>query len=212
MTLFPFPIPIPRCDPIPIPYIPYSPAIPPSKLPPLQYPDRFEVRYVSANGGTRWKRGWLNVSIVCVGECVGIEEIDDGIWNVYFWPLKLGRLIERHMKIEDEFGRLRRLMHEPNPCGASALHVCALIGAFATLRHRSVISFPHNEPENSTRTWKSVTHAPSFLLPISPTSQLFNINGTVYQSSLTLRSLAVSPMSLRQPEKTLSGLIVSSAL
>jgi hypothetical protein len=27
---------------------------------------------------------------------------------VYFGPLKLGRLLERHMKIEDAFGRLSR--------------------------------------------------------------------------------------------------------
>ena len=30
-----------------------SPRKMPNKLPPLEYPDRFEVRYVSANGGTR---------------------------------------------------------------------------------------------------------------------------------------------------------------
>lgn len=80
----------------------------PDKLPPLEYPDRFEVRYVSANGGIRWKRDWVNVSTVCIGEYVGLEEIDDGIWSVYFGPLKLGRLIERHMRIEDQFGRLWR--------------------------------------------------------------------------------------------------------
>jgi len=80
----------------------------PSKLPPLVYPDRFEVRYVSANGGIRWNRGWINVSTVCIGEYVGLEEIDNEIWNVYFGPLRLGRLLERHMKIEDAFGRLTR--------------------------------------------------------------------------------------------------------
>ncbi len=80
----------------------------PSTVPPLEYPDRYEVRYVSANGGIRWNRDWVNVSIVCVGEYVGLEEIDNGIWNVYFGPLKLGRLIERHMRIEDEYGRLNR--------------------------------------------------------------------------------------------------------
>lgn len=80
----------------------------PNKLPPLEYPDRFEVRYVSANGGIRWNNGWLNVSIVCAGEYVGLEEIDDGVWNVYFGPLKLGRLLERHMRIEDIYGRLKR--------------------------------------------------------------------------------------------------------
>lgn len=85
-----------------------SPRPMPNKLPPLEYPDRFEVRYVSANGGIRWKRDWVNVSTVCIGEYVGLEEIDDGIWSVYFGPLKLGRLIERHMRIEDQFGRLWR--------------------------------------------------------------------------------------------------------
>ena len=62
----------------------------PDKLPPLEYPDRFEVRYVSANGGIRWNKRWVNVSITCMGEYVGLEEIDDGVWNVYFGPLKLG--------------------------------------------------------------------------------------------------------------------------
>lgn len=80
----------------------------PAKLPPLEYPDRFEVRYVSANGGIRWNCRWVNVSTVCIGEYVGLEEIDDGIWTVYFGPLKLGRLHERHLRIEDAYGRLRR--------------------------------------------------------------------------------------------------------
>jgi putative transposase len=85
-----------------------SPREMPTKLPPLEYPDRFEVRYVSANGGIRWHHQWVNVSHVCVGAYVGLEEIDDGIWNVYFGPLKLGRLLERHMRIEDAYGRLKR--------------------------------------------------------------------------------------------------------
>jgi putative transposase len=85
-----------------------SPRPMPSKLPPLEYPDRFEVRYVSANGGIRWNRRWINVSITCAGEDVGLEEIDDGVWNVYFGPLKLGRLLERHMRIEDAYGKLTR--------------------------------------------------------------------------------------------------------
>lgn len=66
------------------------------------------VRYVSANGGMRWTCAWVNVSIICAGEYVGLEEIDEGIWNVYFGPLKIGRLHERHMRIKDEYGRLKR--------------------------------------------------------------------------------------------------------
>jgi transposase InsO family protein len=85
-----------------------SPRPMPNKLPPLQYPDRFEVRYVSANGGIRWHCQWVNVSHVCTGEHVGLEEIDNGVWNIYFGPLKLGRLLERHMRIEDAYGQLKR--------------------------------------------------------------------------------------------------------
>jgi putative transposase len=80
----------------------------PNKLPALEYPDRFEVRYVSANGGIRWNSQGVNVSITCAGDYVGLEEIDDGVWNVYFGPLKLGRLLERYMRIEDAYGRLKR--------------------------------------------------------------------------------------------------------
>ena len=47
-----------------------SPRPMPSKLPPLDYSGHFEVRYVSFNGGIRWKRDWVNVSIVCAGEYV----------------------------------------------------------------------------------------------------------------------------------------------
>lgn len=85
-----------------------SPRPMPDRLPPLEYPDRFEVRYVSANGGIRWNKAWVNVSVTCAGEYVGLEEIDDGVWNVYFGPLKLGRLLERYMRIEDAYGRLKR--------------------------------------------------------------------------------------------------------
>jgi putative transposase len=85
-----------------------SPRPMPNRLPPLEYPDRFEVRYVSANGGIRWHHQGVNVSHTCIGEYVGLEDIDDGVWHVSFGPLKLGRLLERHRRIEDAYGRLTR--------------------------------------------------------------------------------------------------------
>jgi putative transposase len=85
-----------------------SPRKMPNKRPPLEYPDRFAVRYVSANGGIRWHPQGVNVSHTCVGEYVGLEAIDDGVWNVSFGPLTRGRLLERHMRIEEVYGRLKR--------------------------------------------------------------------------------------------------------
>lgn len=37
-------------------YIPSGREMP-DRLPPLEYPDRFETRYVSYNGGIRWNKG-----------------------------------------------------------------------------------------------------------------------------------------------------------
>lgn len=85
-----------------------SPRPYPNTLPPLEYPASFEVRLVSDNGGIKWNRQWVNVSQVLGGEYIGLEEIDDGEWNVYLGRMKLGRFHERLNRIEDAEGRLSR--------------------------------------------------------------------------------------------------------
>jgi putative transposase len=80
----------------------------PTKRPPLESPDRFAGRDGRATGGLRWTHPWGNVSPVGVGAAVGLEDIDDGVCNVSFGPLQLGRLLERHRRIEDAYGRLTR--------------------------------------------------------------------------------------------------------
>jgi transposase InsO family protein len=85
-----------------------SPRQMPDKLLTPEYPDRFEVRYVSANGGIRWQSQWVNVTGALIGEYVGLEEVGDGLWDVYFGPKKIGRLHERLMRIEDCYGRTSR--------------------------------------------------------------------------------------------------------
>ena len=64
----------------------------PSKLPPLHYPAHFEVRKVSSNGGIRWHARWINVSHLLDGQFIGLEEIADGVWTVFFGPVSLGWL------------------------------------------------------------------------------------------------------------------------
>jgi transposase InsO family protein len=85
-----------------------SPRAMPDTLQSPQYPDRFEVRYVSANGGIRWRKQWVNVTSALIDEHVGLEEVDDGQWDVYFGTMKLGRLHERLMRIEDHLCRTKR--------------------------------------------------------------------------------------------------------
>jgi putative transposase len=78
----------------------------PAKLPPLEYPAHFEVRRVMISCGIRWKCTWVAVSAACIGQYIGFEEIDDGLWNVYLGALKLGRFDERLGRIEDVYSRL----------------------------------------------------------------------------------------------------------
>jgi putative transposase len=85
-----------------------SPRPMPTKLLPMEYPDRFETRLVSGNGGIRWHKHWVNVSSALTGENIGLELIDDGQWDVYFGVKRIGRFLERHMRIEDHTGRMYR--------------------------------------------------------------------------------------------------------
>jgi hypothetical protein len=75
---------------------------------PLEYPGHFELRKVSRNGGIRWQKAGVNVSHVLAEETVGFEAVADGLWDVYYRSVKLGRFSERTGRIEDDRGRLTR--------------------------------------------------------------------------------------------------------
>jgi hypothetical protein len=76
-----------------------SPRPFPTHLPAVEYPGHFRVYYVSRNGGIRFGNRWVNLTHVLIEEYVGLEEIDDGVWNVYFGSFLLGRFDERDRHI-----------------------------------------------------------------------------------------------------------------
>jgi len=75
----------------------YSPSLRPmpAALPGPEYPGHFEVRWLSKDGNIRFKRHQLFVSTALAHEWVGLEEIEDGVWSVYFYDRLLARLDER---------------------------------------------------------------------------------------------------------------------
>lgn len=93
----------------------YKPSLKsyPSKTPKVEYPIHFEVRFVSANSHFRWKHNYIPVGKTLADEYVGLEEVMDGIWVVYFSWKRLGFLDERKMRIIDDLGRLKRCNVEP---------------------------------------------------------------------------------------------------
>jgi putative transposase len=80
----------------------------PKEVPELIYPAHYETRLVSKNSGMRWNSQWVAVSQTCAGLHVGLEQVDHGLWDVYLGPVKLGRLLEEKLRIEDHLGRLKR--------------------------------------------------------------------------------------------------------
>lgn len=73
----------------------------------LSYPAHFEVRLVSQDATMRWKSRKVAVSHILKRETVGLEEIDDGVWSIYFGPVHLGWLDEKDGRIMDTLGAHR---------------------------------------------------------------------------------------------------------
>jgi hypothetical protein len=48
------------------------------QLRPITYPEHFEIRLVSTNGGVRWNKRWVNVSHILATLPVGFEPLASG--------------------------------------------------------------------------------------------------------------------------------------
>jgi transposase InsO family protein len=76
-----------RWTPSPRPY--------PERILPPEYPGHLEVRRVSRDGAVSLKGRVYFVSEVLARQRVGLEEVDDGMWNIVYYTTLLGRLDER---------------------------------------------------------------------------------------------------------------------
>ncbi len=86
-----------------------SPREFPNRIKPYEYPLEFNVRRVSRNGAIRWPGDrWLCISTSLIQENIGLEEINDGFWCVWFCNIRLGYFDEKKLRIEDDLGRYKR--------------------------------------------------------------------------------------------------------
>ena len=47
---------------------------------------------MSRNGGFRWASKRVTLSHLLEGQYVGLEEVGDGVWDVYFSNVRLGQM------------------------------------------------------------------------------------------------------------------------
>jgi len=76
-----------------------SPRPFPTRLVPPEYPSHFELRRVSNAGHFRLGAHQIFISHALRGDHLGLEEIDDGLWNILYYKTLLGRLDQRTGKI-----------------------------------------------------------------------------------------------------------------
>lgn len=76
-----------------------SPRLMPTRIEEPSYPKHFEVRKVSSGGTIKFKNRIPFLGQALANEFVGLEEIENGIWSVYFYQTELGRFNETEFVI-----------------------------------------------------------------------------------------------------------------
>lgn len=77
-----------------------------SKIGSWDYPSNLQVRRVFKNGAIRWRSdNWVMVSTALIDKYIGLEELGNGIWRVFFRSELLGYLDEKNLRIQDVKGR-----------------------------------------------------------------------------------------------------------
>ena len=77
-----------------------SPRPYPSRLPELEYPSGFTVRRVRRGGDIKWQGKHIYVTNTLIGEPIGLYQVDEDLWSVYYGALELGRLDARCARVE----------------------------------------------------------------------------------------------------------------
>jgi transposase InsO family protein len=72
-----------------------SPRVYPDVLPPIEYPGHYIVKRVTNAGTVRFKKRLVFIANALKQHPIGLEEVDDGIWSIYFCRVLLGRIDER---------------------------------------------------------------------------------------------------------------------
>lgn len=71
----------------------------PARLREPEYPGHCVVRQVRSNGILYFRNREPFLSELLSGQCIGLEEIADGVWSIYFYDLLLARFDERTGKV-----------------------------------------------------------------------------------------------------------------
>jgi len=79
----------------------------PEKIEQYHYPPGIRLQYVTKNGAIRWRTHyWIYMCQALAGKHVGMQELGNGIWKVYYRTIFLGYLNEKLIKMKQKSIRL----------------------------------------------------------------------------------------------------------
>jgi putative transposase len=80
----------------------------------LTYPEYFAVRRVQDNGTISMRGNMVYITHLLKGYKIGLDEIEQGVWDAYFGPVRLGRFDERDVKRKSaSYLSLKSVTHVP---------------------------------------------------------------------------------------------------
>jgi hypothetical protein len=86
-------------DQVPATLFTPSPRPYPSHIQQPSYPGHFQVRRVDTAGALKWHGSSLFIGKALRTEILGFQEIDNGIWSIYFFNHLLARFNEQSMQL-----------------------------------------------------------------------------------------------------------------
>ena len=72
-----------------------SPRPYPRRLPPVEYPGHYLVKRITSGGTFRFGRRLLFLATPLEGYDVGLDEVEEGVWSIYFCNVLVARFDER---------------------------------------------------------------------------------------------------------------------
>lgn len=93
----------------------HSPRPYPLILPKITYPDNYSVRQVRSNGEIRWRSDLVFITEILIGEPVGLNQLDEQYWSLYYGPVPLAILDAQKKRLvppKESAPTLKQLMKE----------------------------------------------------------------------------------------------------
>ena len=71
----------------------------PEQLPEVSYPQNFQVRRVRQAGEILWRNHRTYMTTILIGELIGLEQLDEDRWQIWFSKFRIGILDERLKRV-----------------------------------------------------------------------------------------------------------------